>query len=107
MSAFGVRVACWETGVTFVTLNFNAKRSGSSDDACNLRIVRRRAGYADKILPGVPYCTLPQFPTAISWTFVDDSVPVSGYWDYILQIYRIEGGGTFYEMNMSAIHSKR
>jgi len=107
MAAFGVRIACWEMGVTFITLNFNCKRSGSNPDACNMRIVRRRSGQPDKILPSVPYITLPSLPAAISWTFVDDSVPLSGFWDYILQIKRLEGGGVFYEMNLAAVHSKR
>jgi len=107
MAAFGVRVYCYTHGVTLVNLCFNAERSGSNNDNCQMRCIRRRSGYADQILVGVAEFSLPGDPTACNWTWVDPDVPASGEWDYALQVRKLDGGGSFKQMLMTAIHSKR
>ena len=107
MAAFGVRIACYVNGVTIVNLCFNCHQSGSSNDNCQMRCVRRRAGHADKILVGVAEFTLPEDNEARSWTWVDEYIPESGEWDYVLQVKKVDGSGDFRQMLMTATHNKR
>ena len=107
MAVFGVRIACYEHGITMITLNFNCQRSGSNNDNCEMRIVRRAAGFGDYILPGTPDFTMFSDKTAAAWTFVDPDVPATGAFDYIVQVKKKDGNGIFYDMYLSAIHSKR
>jgi len=107
MAAFGVRIACYAHGVTFVTLCFAGKRSGSNNDNMEMRVIRRRSGYADTPLPGVAIFSLLADTTGRNWQWVDADVPASGAWDYVLQVNRLDGGGSFQQMLLTAIHSKR
>jgi len=107
MAAFGVRVACYVHGVTFVTVNFVGKRSGSNNDNFEMRVVRRIAGFADVPLPGKAIFSLLADPTGRTWQWVDGDTPLSGAIDYVLQVNRLDGGGSFNQMLMTAIHSKR
>jgi len=107
MAAFGVRVACYEHGVTLVQLCMNVQRSGSNNDNCQMRVVRRRSGYLDQVLPGTAEFSMLADPTARNWTWVDKDVPASGGWDYVLQVRKLDGNGTFKQMLLTAIHSKR
>jgi hypothetical protein len=107
MAAFGVRIACYTHGVTFVTLNFAGKRSGSNNDNMEMRVVRRRSGYGDTILPGTAIFSLLADTTGRAWQWVDADVPANGEWDYVLQVRRLDGGGSLQQMLLTAIHSKR
>lgn len=107
MAAFGIRIACYTHGVTLVTLSMNVEQSGSNNDNCQMRCVRRRSGYADLILTGVAEICLRTDPSAYSWTWVDPDVPASGAWDYVLQVKKLDGNGTFKQMLLSGVHSKR
>jgi len=107
MAAYGVRIACYQNGVTLVQLSMVVERSGSNNDNCEMRIVRRRSGQADKILPGVAVFSMLVDATARNWQWVDNNVPTSGEWDYVLQVKKLDGNGTFKQMLLTAIHSKR
>jgi hypothetical protein len=107
MAAFGVRIACYAQGMTLVQLSMVVQRSGSNNDNCEMRIVRRRAGYADQILAGTAVFSMLSDATARNWQWVDPNVPASGAWDYVLQVKKLDGQGTFKQMLLSAIHSKR
>ena len=107
MAAFGVRIACYQHGVTFVTLNFAGKRSGSNNDNLQMRIVRRGGGYPEQELPGTAIFSLLADLTGRTWQWVDADVPASAAFDYVLQVKRMDGGGSFQQMLLTAIHSKR
>lgn len=107
MAAFGVRIYCYENGVTTINLNFVSQRSGSNNDNCQFRIVRRRSGFADKILAGEPFFVLLADKTAWNWQWIDEYVPAVGDWDYVLQVKKLDGAGLFSQMTMNAVHNKR
>jgi len=107
MAAFGVRIATFIHGVSFITLNFVGKRSGSNNDNFEMRCVRRISGSPDVVLPGTAVFSLLADATGRSWQWVDKDVPISGGVDYVLQIKKLDGGGTFSQMLLTAIHTKR
>jgi len=94
-------------GTTLVFLNFEAQRSGSSDDRCAFRVVRRGNGQTDKILPTNPQFTLPGNRDVRAWTFVDTDIPADGTYQYVAQIMKLAGGGTFYAMSIIGVHFRR
>jgi hypothetical protein len=107
MAAFGVRINCYATGITLIHLSMVVERSGSNNDNCKMRVVRRRAGYGDVVLTGEATFSMLSDATARTWQWVDPNVPVSGEWDYVLQVKKLDGNGTFEQMLLTAIHSKR
>jgi len=107
MAVFGVRIATFQHGVSLITLNFVGKRSGSNNDNLQMRCVRRLTGVADVILPGTATFSLLADATGRSWQWVDRDVPVSGGVDYVLQIKKLDGAGSFSQMLLTAIHTKR
>lgn len=42
-----------------------------------------------------------------SWTWVDDQIPADGPYSYILQVNRLAGTGTVFEMILHAYHIRR
>lgn len=102
-----VALPCYAGGRTVLTWNMCAQRTGSNNDRSQWRIVRRRSGYADYYLPGTPDVTLTNNRDIRSWTWVDDNIPADGPYEYALQIMRLEGIGTVYEMILNAQHFKR
>lgn len=106
MAKLGVRIACRAGGKTLVTLCLSAQRATDANDKAKMRCVRRRSGYADKTLPNEMDFTMPEAQGPLSWVFIDENVPADGDWDYIIQIYRKGGSGTFYEITCSAVHMK-
>lgn len=107
MPGLSCNVVAKTGGTTLVFLNLEAQRSGSSDDRAAFRIVRRRAGYSDQVLPQQPQFNLPSNRDVRSWTFIDVNVPADGEWQYQVQIMRLAGGGTFYAMGVTGIHFRR
>ena len=108
MAALAVTLPCQANGATFLTLNFCAVRAGGDNDRASFRVVRRLPdGSGSYVLPGEPDAVLPAQQDMRSWTFVDHAVPSTGNFVYQVQIKPLVGGGTFFEMVLSAIHFKR
>ena len=107
MALFGVRISCYEHGVTALWVNFTCDRVGSSNDLCKLRIQRRKSGEPTKTLPGEFNVVLRQDAQTYTIHFLDDDVPIAGDWDYVVQVYKQTGSGSLYNLQMSAFHFKR
>lgn len=107
MAVAKVSLPCFAGGRTVITLNLCGQRSGSNADRAQFRIVRRISGQADVALMGTPDFVLTAQRDVRSWTFIDNSVPTTATYEYVLQINRQDGGGTFYEMVLLAQHFKR
>jgi hypothetical protein len=108
MATFSVRLPCTQGGRTLITLNLCCERTGSNNDRHGLRIVRRHTdGSNQVILLGAPDIELNSNKDAKSWTWIDGNVPETRDYDYILQINRREGNGTYYEMVLYGIHYKK
>lgn len=109
MAKLGVRISCYEHGTTLLTLCFQAQDSLTGFQMQGaFRVVRRKTGEADKVLPTEMDFRTYGFMQAFSWQFIDNDVPSSGDWDYIAQFK--QGGtvaGEFEEMQLSAVHYKR
>jgi hypothetical protein len=102
-----VSIPCSAGGRTIITWNVCAVRSGGDNDRSAWRIVRRRQGFADHILPGTPELTMTPSNDLRSWTWIDDSIPSDGTYTYVLQVRRIAGSGTVNEMLLNAYHIRR
>lgn len=109
MAKLNVDLSCYAGGRSIITLNFNAVRGGSSNDKCQLRIVRRRTGESDIVLRGIPDFTLRNDKDMFGWTWIDDSISNTAVYQYQLQILRLNSGavGTFFEMVLNGLHFKR
>jgi hypothetical protein len=107
MTVLATNVVCQAGGTTVVTLSFESQQSGSSSDRASFRIVRRRDGQADVVLPSAPQFYMGANRDIRSWTFIDVGVPDTATYAYVVQIMRLAGGGTFYAMNLVANHYRR
>jgi hypothetical protein len=107
MAQLAVNIICSAGGTTQIRVDFEVRRSGSSNDNAAIRIVRRITGQADVVLPSNPQFVLPSDRDTRGWTFLDVNVPTDDVYTYILQIKRIDGAGTFYAMAMTAIHFRK
>jgi len=98
---------CQAGGMTIVHLNWESQQSGSSSDQAAFRVVRRADGEADVALPGEPRFYMGGNRDVRGWTFIDANVPNTKRYSYVVQIMRLNGGGTFYGMNLIASHYRR
>lgn len=106
MALVSCNVQCTAGGFTRVTFNCSAQRTGGDNDKFSVRVVRRGNG-GDAVLPGAPNFVLTGAEDIRSWTWIDANIPVSGAYLYVLQIMRLSGVGTFYEIVMTAEHFKK
>lgn len=102
-----VSLPCSAGGRTIITWNICSVRTGGDNDRSDWRIVRRRQGFPDVVLPGTPEITMTPRNDVRSWTWVDDSVPADGTYTYVLQVRRLAGTGTINEMILHAYHIRR
>jgi hypothetical protein len=107
MATLAVNISCTAGGTTQVRADFEVRRSGSSNDQAQIRIVRRIDGQADVVLPSAPQFVLPSDRDTRGWTFLDVNLPADGVYTYVLQINRINGAGTFYAMALTAVHYRK
>jgi hypothetical protein len=109
MVALATNIACSAGGTTQVRVDFEVQRSGSSNDQAQVRVVRRinADGSGDVVLPSAPRFVLSSDRDIRGWTFLDVNLPADGVFSYVLQICRLNGGGTFYAMSMTAVHFRR
>ena len=107
MASVAVNLPCTAGGTTQINLNFESQRSGSTNDRCAFRIVRRGDGQPDVVLPSAPNFVLTSSKDARSWQFVDMNIPTNQNFTYQLQINKLEGGGNILGMVLSAIHYRK
>ena len=107
MTAISVVLPVLAGGRSILTLNLCARREGTQNDRMSWRIVRRMSGQADAVLVGTPEMTFQPDNDTKSWTWVDDTIPVSGAATYALQVYRMQGGGYVNEIVLLGQHYKR
>jgi hypothetical protein len=107
MTILAATIDCIAGGFSKVTLSFSAYRTGSNNDEYEMRIVRKRAGTADAILPGTPRFNLTTNEDIRSYSWIDPNIPSDGDYTYTLQVRRLAGLGQFNEMTLIAEHFKK
>jgi hypothetical protein len=107
MAVVSCTLNCVAGGFSKITVCFSATRVGSNNDHFKMRIIRRKAGTADYVVPGTPEFVLTGAVDIRSYSFIDPNVPADGAYSYTLQAMRLEGSGTFYEMNIIGEHFKK
>lgn len=107
MAKVSVALPCSQGGRSILTLNFTAIRSGGDNDRAALRLVRRRTGYSDVVIPGSPEFVFTNNQDARSWTWVDNDIPATDGYLYVVQVKRINGGGSFQTITLTGLHITR
>jgi len=107
MASVSVTLPSYAGGITKIDINVNGNRAGGSDDHCAFRVVRRRSGWGDVVLPGEMYFRMTSLQDSRAMTFIDDSIPADGPWLYQLQVRKITGNGYFGFVQISGTHAKR
>jgi hypothetical protein len=107
MATVAVNISCTAGGTSQVRVDFEVQRSGSSNDQAQIRVIRRMEGQSDVVLPSAPKFILSSDRDIRGWTFLDVNLPTDGVYSYVLQICRLNGGGTFYSMAMTAVHFRK
>jgi hypothetical protein len=107
MTVLACTVPCKQGGTSVITLNWEGRRSGSNPDQAAFRIIRRVSGQADVVLPTAPNFVLGSDRDVRSWTFYDVNVPINGFATYVCQVMKINGGGTFFAMQIGGVHFRR
>ncbi|MFZ2996293.1 phage tail protein [Sphingobium sp.] len=93
---------------TDVEIDFfvNMQRTGSDNDRVWFRLRRESAKTGSAIIGDTMRAGMSNFPTVVSWPWVD-KVPVEDQYLYTIEAYRDEGGGTYFSAKLICSTGKR